>query len=1078
LSKYRQYGSKNQLDSLELTHHPIESISHWQARHEEERKMADRIALLIGNSKYSDSKLKKLQKPEADVFGLQRVFEDKRIGAFTEAIPLLEATFVKMRTSIESLFNGRHRDDLLLLYFAGHGIRDDDGYLYLAASDTETESLRATGVRADYITELMEKSYSRRQLLILDCCFSGAFAHGTRGGMSTDEKVITRSLFRGEGGYGRAVITASSATQYAWEDDEIVGEAENSLFTHYFIKGLETGEADHDMDGLVTVDELHNYIYDKVSKAKNRKQTPKKWVYNLEGLLWVARNPKLSENVESNCASIPDTSRVSSQTIDVLVRDVQDSVCPLLEELGQSSTAQNLYEKAANLGALNSQSSITPVALIGVTGSGKTSLTNAILDQILGIAGGGEAQSASALTVGYNPQRYEVEVSYVEMDELLELLNRIHFNTKHKNLLKRPDEQYMTSSLRRFLSAILKNSQIISQHEITVEDLNEDVVHLVKIGSQTKSFYADEFYDLKDYVRHRTNSKGRFWAITHEVQVSGPFPGLSSDGRHLNIVLMDLPGLGDLNETRVERTRRALSKADQILIIVDDRGIRSSIKELLGEARIISYLLSNPSISQVVFVGTKLDIGISTVTPDELNQLNLPMDAHENAIVRARFLSWRQTVREQWQRMLTQWSTGTRIKGRQHHNSVAEILAHSDYIPCSPPAYLALRGFLPDRGGFNRTLYSQPGNSQKEMLANTGIPAVRDSIHRLASEQENLRQIKISEKRQDLRSSVLNHCEPLLNLILQEIEYSKSTRDHYLTVESSLRSLKRQAARFNAQPVCNAAAKQLRHLQSIFKEGWEDLTLETLNELINAELGDVHFQTFKAALIRKGVFQSSGKSQRRINLPNEIGDYIVEPCASYINGEVLPEFLNGCRATVQEDARDFQKSINTIRSESLEEIENEDLGAFWENTQSALDEYWKDVKDLIDNELTRVNQLDIDSVQAAHNAIASGFDSVMRKSIEREGRGRGARQRTINELVCQIDNRKREILKDMSAILRGQITTILREYASDLRTSAINRKEALLVSILESGNTLLTQMDRPEQKETAKALHQALQKIK
>ena len=60
------------------------------------------------------------------------------------------------------------------------------------------------------------------------------------------------------GGRGRAVITASSAMEYAFEGDELTDASEPapSVFTSALVHGLETGDADLDQDGLVALDEL------------------------------------------------------------------------------------------------------------------------------------------------------------------------------------------------------------------------------------------------------------------------------------------------------------------------------------------------------------------------------------------------------------------------------------------------------------------------------------------------------------------------------------------------------------------------------------------------------------------------------------------------------------------------------------------------------------------------------------------------------------------------------------------------------------------------------------------------------
>jgi tetratricopeptide (TPR) repeat protein len=164
---------------------------------------------------------------------------------------------------------------------------DDQGRLHLAVKDSERALLRATAIPAAFVTEEMNNSRSRRQVLILDCCHSGAFARGSKG--ATGASVGTATAFEGTG-FGRLVLTATDATQYAWEGDQVIGEAENSVFTHYLIQGLKTGRADTDGDGRVTVDELYDYVYEQVVQ-RTPKQTPGKWSYREQGEIVIARAP-------------------------------------------------------------------------------------------------------------------------------------------------------------------------------------------------------------------------------------------------------------------------------------------------------------------------------------------------------------------------------------------------------------------------------------------------------------------------------------------------------------------------------------------------------------------------------------------------------------------------------------------------------------------------------------------------------------------------------------------------------------------------------------------------------------------
>ncbi len=248
---------------------------------------ARRFAFLVGNHHYDNPNLAQLSASIGDATDFEAVLKDEGFGGFDEVITLIDRPMDEIRKGMARFFSGRSREDLLLLYFSGHGVLDDRGRLYLAAMDTEPDLLSATAIDAAFVTDAMDRCRSTSQVLILDCCHSGAFARGAKGVVGSS--VGTATAFQGTGS-GRVILTATDATQYAWEGDQIIGQADNSLFTHYLIEGLRTGKADLNQDGWVTLDEWYDYVFDQVITA-TPKQTPAKWSYKQQGEIWVARNP-------------------------------------------------------------------------------------------------------------------------------------------------------------------------------------------------------------------------------------------------------------------------------------------------------------------------------------------------------------------------------------------------------------------------------------------------------------------------------------------------------------------------------------------------------------------------------------------------------------------------------------------------------------------------------------------------------------------------------------------------------------------------------------------------------------------
>ena len=127
---------------------------------------------------------------------------------------------------------------------------------------------------------------TRRQILILDSCFSGAFAHGAKG----EADLGLQDRFLGQG-RGRVVLTASTATEYSFEGDPTDAAAPvGSVFTAALVQGLRTGAADTDRDGHVSVDDAYAYVFDQV-QAVGAAQTPQRWLYGAEGRILLARSP-------------------------------------------------------------------------------------------------------------------------------------------------------------------------------------------------------------------------------------------------------------------------------------------------------------------------------------------------------------------------------------------------------------------------------------------------------------------------------------------------------------------------------------------------------------------------------------------------------------------------------------------------------------------------------------------------------------------------------------------------------------------------------------------------------------------
>jgi formylglycine-generating enzyme required for sulfatase activity len=190
-----------------------------------------------------------------------------------------------MEDAIYNLYANREKEDLLILYFSGHGVTVESGEFYFSTRFTRKNQgklVPTTAVAATSVHRWMNDSKSKRKVLILDCCFSGAFAKGLTakdgGNIDLEQKL---------GGEGTAILTASTSTQYAFESDGL----DLSIYTHYLVEGIEKGAADKDEDGLIAVDELHSYAKSKVQEASPA-MTPEFYPFKDGYRIFLAKSPK------------------------------------------------------------------------------------------------------------------------------------------------------------------------------------------------------------------------------------------------------------------------------------------------------------------------------------------------------------------------------------------------------------------------------------------------------------------------------------------------------------------------------------------------------------------------------------------------------------------------------------------------------------------------------------------------------------------------------------------------------------------------------------------------------------------
>ena len=224
-------------------------------------------ALVVGISQYKNLPQRQLQFADRDAESVYSILISPAGGNFrAENVHKLtgsDATLARLRQELEQWLPGAAKpEDRVLIYFAGHGFVFD-GKAYLAPYDLAPNNIPGTGYPMETMGQVIGgKINARYKVLLTDACHSGAITPENSQAVNRSLLDLHSSLFS---------LTASRDRESSFESADWGGG--HGIFTYYTVKGLE-GEADQNGDGIVTADELAEYVHRNVREATNSRQNP------------------------------------------------------------------------------------------------------------------------------------------------------------------------------------------------------------------------------------------------------------------------------------------------------------------------------------------------------------------------------------------------------------------------------------------------------------------------------------------------------------------------------------------------------------------------------------------------------------------------------------------------------------------------------------------------------------------------------------------------------------------------------------------------------------------------------------
>lgn len=175
---------------------------------------------------------------------------------------------------LEKLARKAQQQDSVLVYFSGHGDRNESDESFLIPVDgSHGMFFEKANVRVADVHRALTACEARQKVFIVDACHAG----GTKG----DEAATRFDPARVPQGEGFYELFSSKVSEVSLEDPRL-GDGGQGVFTHFLAEGLK-GAADREVGGnndkLIDADELASYVRVKVERYVaenfiNRRQTP------------------------------------------------------------------------------------------------------------------------------------------------------------------------------------------------------------------------------------------------------------------------------------------------------------------------------------------------------------------------------------------------------------------------------------------------------------------------------------------------------------------------------------------------------------------------------------------------------------------------------------------------------------------------------------------------------------------------------------------------------------------------------------------------------------------------------------